>query len=453
MADQNPSPDLTDSDRAELERLRAEVAELEQQVHAPATRNRNGRWRTVVATLLIIFGAFFIPASIMAMWTTSEITDTNRYVDTIAPLANNPAIQDSVANTITNQIFTYVDVKNLTQQVFSQLGNRGILPPVVVNQLQSLAGPVSSGIENFIRSEVSKIVHSSIFGVAWINANRIAHQSLVDALAGKPNGDVVISSGKVSINMAALIETVKTALTAKGFGLASRIPTVQASFTIFQSKDLARAQQAYRWLKPFTYLLPILAVLFLVGGIYLAKSRRRATIGAGIAIFAAAGVLALSLVSIRTAYLNAVPTSVLSQDAAAVIFDTIFRYLKDGIRNTALIGLIVAIAAFLIGPASGCVAIRRWCVEGIAAMRHGVEKLGVHLAPVSDVLAPIARWLRVAAVIIAIIAFILWKYRTPGDVLWITFWLVLGLGVIQFFVTPAPKLDASDSNAAAVATA
>jgi hypothetical protein len=452
MTDQTPSPDLSSDEKAELERLRAEVAELEQQVH-PAKPKRAGRWRTVLATLLIIFGALFVPAGIMGAWTKSQITDTNRYVQTIAPLANNAAIQDSVAENITNEIFKYVDVKSLTEQVFSKLGSKGILPDFLVTQLQSLAGPVSAGIENFIRSSVNKIVHSPIFGEAWINANKIAHQSLVAALSGKTDGNVTVTDGKVSVNMAALIGTVKTKLVERGFGFADKIPEVNAQFTILQSKNLATAQKIYRFLNPLAYVLIFLAILFIVGGIFVAKSRRRATIGAGIAICIAAGTTALSLALVRTGYLNAIPSSILSQNAAASIFDTLFRFLKDGIRNTALIGLIVALGAFLVGPASGCVAIRRWCVQGIGAVRNGVEKLGVHLAVISDWLGPNARIFRALTVVGGIIWFILWKYRTPTDVLWIVFGMLVALAIIQFFATPAPKQTSAPSDTSGLVAA
>ena len=443
---------MTPDERAELERLRAEVAELESQVH-PTAPKRKARWRTVAATLLILFGAIFIPASIVAMWTTSEITDTNRYVQTITPLADNLAIQNSVANAITNNIMKYVNVEGLTQQVFSKLGSAGILPPAITNALQSLAKPVASGIENFIRQTVSKIVHTQVFAKAWISANKIAHQSMIDALSGKPSGDVTIQQGSVSVNLAALIATVKGELVNNGFAIANKIPEVNASFVIFHSADLAKAQTIYRFLTPLTYVLPFLALLFIGFGTFLAKSRRRAIIGAGIAVAVAAGITALMLVAARTAYLTGIPGIVLDHNAAAVVFDTLFRYLKESIRNTALIGAIVALGAFLIGPASGVVAVRRWCTQGIGSMRNGVEKLGLHLGGVTKVVAPNARYIRVAAVIIAVVVFLLWNYRTPAVVTWIAFGLLVSMGVIEFFAAPGlpPRTASDEPNALASA--
>ena len=107
---------LSADERAELERLRAEVADLRSQVAAaPGVAEpppvvppppRRQRWRSVVATLLIVIGCILAPLSVVAVWTKNLVTDTDRYVATVAPLARDPAIQNAVANKITTEIFS-----------------------------------------------------------------------------------------------------------------------------------------------------------------------------------------------------------------------------------------------------------------------------------------------------------------------------------------------------------
>jgi type VI protein secretion system component VasF len=100
---------LTGDERAELERLRAEVATLRVQVRqpeapagagiaAPAARQR---WRTVVAALLIVLGCVLAPLAGVAVWARNQVTNTDRYVATVAPLASDPAIQQAIADQIT----------------------------------------------------------------------------------------------------------------------------------------------------------------------------------------------------------------------------------------------------------------------------------------------------------------------------------------------------------------
>ena len=70
--------------------------------------------RTFWSTVLIVTACLLAPLSMVSVWARGEVTDTNRYVQTVAPLAQDPAIQQAVTNRITEQIFTYVDVQALT---------------------------------------------------------------------------------------------------------------------------------------------------------------------------------------------------------------------------------------------------------------------------------------------------------------------------------------------------
>jgi hypothetical protein len=172
------------------------------------------------------------PLAGVAVWARNQVTNTHRYVRTVAPLASDPAIQQAVADQITAQIFTYLDVQGLTNQTVDALAERG-LPPRAADQLQGLAGPLASGIQGFVRTEVNKIVQSPAFADAWVQANRVAHQALVKAHTGQGDGAVTVEGDTVTLNLAPFIETVKARLVEGGFGLAARIPEVNASFVLF----------------------------------------------------------------------------------------------------------------------------------------------------------------------------------------------------------------------------
>ena len=147
---------LSADERAELERLRAENAALRARAGpgeagpgaeptpaaGPATRRR---WRTVVAALLLVLACLLAPLSLVAVWTRNQLTDTDRYVATVTPLARDPAIQDAIADQITAQVFTYLDVRGLTTQALDALAERG-LPPALAGQLQALAAPIADGV-------------------------------------------------------------------------------------------------------------------------------------------------------------------------------------------------------------------------------------------------------------------------------------------------------------------
>ena len=99
------------------------------------------------------------PLTGVAVWARNQVTNTDRYVRTVAPLAADPAIQAAVADQITAQVFSYLDVQGLTDQAVDGLAERG-LPPELADRLRGFAGPLADGIQGFVRAEVAKIVQS-----------------------------------------------------------------------------------------------------------------------------------------------------------------------------------------------------------------------------------------------------------------------------------------------------
>ena len=104
------------------------------------------RWRTIVAVVLIVVGCVLAPLAGVAVWARNQVTNTDRYVRTVAPLAADPAIQAAVADQITAQVFSYLDVQGLTDQAVDGLAERG-LPPELADRLRGFAGPLADGIQ------------------------------------------------------------------------------------------------------------------------------------------------------------------------------------------------------------------------------------------------------------------------------------------------------------------
>jgi hypothetical protein len=435
---------LTGDERAELERLRAEVATLRGQVRPPDAaargevpgRGARQRWRTIVAALLIVLGCVLAPLAGVAVWARNQVTDTDRYVATVSPLAGDPAIQNAIADQITAQVFAYLDVQGLTGQAVDALTQRGNLPPGVADQLQALSVPIANGVQSFTRSQVGKIVQGPAFADAWVQANRLAHQELVKALTGEGDGAISVEGDTVSINLAAFIQTVKQQLISAGFSLAERIPQVNASFVLFQSKDIARARSAFDLLTTLGNWLPVLALVLLALGVYVARDHRRALVGAGLGVAVAMLVLAIGLAVFRSIYLDAVPASVLPHDAAAVLYDTIVRFLRAGLRTVFVLGLVVAAGAFMTGQSTTAVRTRQGLARGIGRLQRGAEGAGLRTGPVGTWVDANRRVLRIGAVALAGLALVFWSRPTGKVVLGLTLALLVVLAAIEFLARP-----------------
>jgi hypothetical protein len=104
-----------------------------------------------------------------------------------------------------------------------------------------------------------------------------------------------------------VIHTVKQQLTASGFGLAAKIPETGATFVLFGSPAITKVQSGFNLLNTLGIWLPIIALVLIALGVYIAKRHRRALIGASLGVAAGMIVLALGLAIFRSVYLNALP--------------------------------------------------------------------------------------------------------------------------------------------------
>jgi hypothetical protein len=458
------SPDMSVEERAELERLRRRVAELERERSAagagtagPATAGVAGpgvsgrRWRTVASVLVIVVASVLAPLAVVAVWADKTVTDSDRYVETVAPLIDDPAIQNALADRITAEIFTYVDVEAVTKETFDAIAARG-LPPRIAAQLDALTGPIVTGVQSFTRTQVGKIVASDAFAAAWVQANRVAHTELVNALTGQGGGTVNIANGVVSVNLAPLIQLAKQQLTAAGFGLADRIPAVNAQFVLFESADLTKVQTGFRLLDVLGIWLPILVLVLILIGVYIAESHRRAFIGAGLGIAAAMLILALALTLFRHTYLDSIPATV-PHDAAATLYDTLIRFMRASLRRTTVAALIIAVAAFLTGPSTTARTTRRILDNAITALHRSAETAGLHTGAVGTWTRTYRGPLRTATVSLAAAALIIWNEPSITVILTLTAATLLILAIIEFLAqpddpTPTPLTDpAAGSNA------
>ena len=325
--------------------------------------------------------ALLAPIAVVAAWAHDEVSDTDRYVETITPLADDPAVQDAMVNRITQEIFTRLDVQAVTDGAVDALAEQG-LPPGAAATLTALSGTLASSIESFVTDKVRQFVESPEFADAWVAANREAHTQMVALLTGKDTDKVTVTDNAVQVNLAAVIDAVKARLVARGFELADRLPEVNATFTVFESADLTKAQTGFRLLSSLSRALPVLALLLAAAGVYVSRERRRALMYVGVAVAGSMLLLGAGLNAARAVYLDAVPPDQLSPAAAASIYDTLVEFIRLNLRAVLVVALAVAVGAWLSGRSSGAVATRGGIARGFAAVRGGGDRVGLNTGPV-----------------------------------------------------------------------
>jgi hypothetical protein len=437
------NPELSQDDHAELLALRAEVAKLRSDKAARAPRRRRG-WRAPVAAILIVLGCLLAPLSVLAVWTANQVSDTSRYVANVEPLVHDPAIQNALTDKITNEVTSNINVTAYTDQAAALLTAKGL--PRVGALLQTFAPSISSAVTGFIHSAVHKVVTSQAFARAWVQANTVAHKELVYALSAQGNGTVGISNGQVTLDLGPFINQVKQDLVARGFTLASNIPAVHPTFALFSAKYLVKARTGYRVINDLKIVLPILSLLLLGLGVYIARGHRRALIGAGLGLAASMLLLGAGLLIFRGVYLNSVPASVLPADAAAALFDTFVRFIKEGLRTILVLGLVVAGGAFLLGPSVTAVRTRAAFASALGWVRAEGAHAGLRTGPVGPWTYTHKTALRVSAVALAALIFVFWGRPTAVVVIVITIVLLVVLGLIELIGRPPTQPQTAASS-------
>src|SRR5215470_4420852 len=430
---------LTADERAELQRLRAEVADLHDQPPGdpPSGRRTHLGWRAPLATVLIVVGCLLAPLSVFAVWTANQVSNTDRYVANVAPLIHEPSVQRAITDDITRQITTRLNVKGLTEQAASALTQRGLTR--VGTLLNNFSGQIASATYGFIHTQVAKIVASPQAARLWVQVNRAVHAQLVKALSGQGNGAVTISNNQVVLNLGPFIDIVKRDLANRGLTIINKLPNINPTLALFSAKYLVKAQSGYRLLNALKWVLPILTLVLLGLGVYIARGHRRALIGAGLGLAASMVVLGLGLTIFRSVYLGSVPPAVLPADAAAVLYDTLIRFIRDGLRIVLVVGLIIAIAAFFSGPSVTAVRTRGAFKSGFDWLRRSGEHAGVSTGPVGRWTFTHRRALRITAAIIAALVFVFWGLSSWVTAVVIAIVLLIVLGLIELIGRPSAQ--------------
>jgi len=442
--------ELTDDEHAELQRLREEVAQLRSQPGGPAGpaapgRRRHLGWRGPVATVLIVVGCLLAPLSVFAVWTANQVSNTDRYVANVEPLIHDPSVQRAITDDITRQITTRLNVKGLAEQAAGALTQRGLTR--VGALLNNFSSQLASATYGFIHTQVAKIVASPQVARLWVQVNRQVHAQLVKALSGQGNGAVTISNNQVVLNLGPFINVVKRDLANRGLTIVTRLPNINPTLALFSAKYLVKAQAGYRLLNTLKWALPFISLALLGLGVYVARSHRRALIGAGLGLAASMVVLGLGLTIFRGVYLNSVPPRVLPADAAAVLYDTLIRFIRDGLRIILVVGLIIAIAAFFSGPSVTAVRTRGAFKSGFDWLRRSGEHAGVSTGPAGRWTYTHRRALRITAVIVASLVFVFWGLSSWVTAVVIAVVLLIVLGLIELIGRPPaqPQVAAQPS--------
>jgi hypothetical protein len=379
-SDEERSPEELE---AEVERLRAEREDLEARVESlEAKPQKRQRTRRILTPILVALSILVFTITVPAAWGARTVLNTDRYVATVAPLADDPAVQASIATKLTDQVFSALNVQATLSDALAALGGRATV----------LAGPLTIAVKGFVRDQVEKVVASDAFKTFWVEANRFVHTQVLAILRGDTE-TISTREGKVLLNLLPLvnlalgsIQTVASDLVGRDVALPQiseedvpsaaiakleqalgvDLPDTYGQVVVYDSEDLAALQKALYLFERLLVLLLVL-ILILVAASLLVSTRRRRTL-IQLAAGAAVGLVVIRRIAImsRDTVFDRVDTQrfpsvrVLTDD----LMESLFRYTAILLA----IVLLVLLIALITGPYPWAVTVRGWVRDGTHAI-------------------------------------------------------------------------------------
>jgi hypothetical protein len=221
------------------------------------------RARRRIVKVLVVLGSVLAFLSVFAIWIERQALNTPDWVSTSDKLLQNSTIRTAVANYLVDQLYANVDV---------QKELKTLLP----GETKQLAGPVSGGLRQVAGTGAEEILKTSTAQGLWEDANRSAHEQLVEVLEDKGEA-VSTTGGDVSLNLGSLVTNLADQV---GFGsqLAGKLPPEAGQIKILHSDQLKTAQNIAIAVKGLALVLSILTFVAFGAAIYLSRDQRWVTI-------------------------------------------------------------------------------------------------------------------------------------------------------------------------------
>jgi len=174
--------------------------------------------RRFLAQLLAVLACLALPVGLVSAWLDLVVTDTDAYVRTVGPVADNAKVKKATQRWLEDFTVTTIDS----------------ISPL----------PVGESLRGFVVDATSEVVASPDFERIWRAANRSVHPQVMAVLEGRTRG-VVTRDGTIGVDLGDLVNAVLTELAGGGAVPGLQLSPVTASIPIMDSEKLADAQDAY----------------------------------------------------------------------------------------------------------------------------------------------------------------------------------------------------------------
>jgi hypothetical protein len=320
-------------------------------------RTRRGHLpRRISAWVLVVLASILIPVSVISVWAIRTVTDTDQYVETMAPLARNPVIVDGLATRATDALFSTHIVQNKVTAALPK-------------SAKPLVAPIVNEVHSYVYNLALKVFSSPKFGKLWDTLNRHSHDAVINVLTGKqtPLQKKLAKGGQIALNLSPALNNVISELDSHGVRLFNPIKAVSTqgvSFTVVSKQQVSKFSGLFNLVVKLKWAVPVIALVLAILAVALALERRKTLLRLAVGVALMTLLVLGGLSTGRGIFIGQAAGGGFHAQSAAAVWDTVLRFLKSDLRWTLLISVLVALGAWLAGPARYAVWIRRTCARG-----------------------------------------------------------------------------------------
>lgn len=404
-----------------------------------AAEKPRGSWaRTVFAIVFIILGALLAPAAVVSIEARAQLTRSDTFVETFAPLANNPEVRRFVTDQTVSALENSIDIPRMTAQALD-----GITPsatgPVASLARTRVQAMLIAGIRGLVHDTVSQFVNSDRFARAWSSTVRASHEQIMATLQGDPDAVAVVGrEGSISIQLGPIIERTSQLLASRGLPFAKHIPAIDRSIPLVESSSAHNLVIGYGLAVLLGTWLPWLSLGAFGLGILLARRRVRALTCATLALVLSQVLLLACFGVARVFFLAALAPGILPMGVVSAVWSALTGGMSQTAGVLVVFALAAAIVAWYASSFPGAHRVRTALRGATDRLRSVGDQAGVSTGRVGEKLYSLRVLVRVLIAAVVVLLAVVLRPLTVGGSVWIVIGALAALVLVQLVGRPHP---------------
>jgi len=324
--------------------------------------------RRRLSGLFVFLTVLSLVVTVVGAWARAVVLDTDRFVATVGPVIDDPAVQEALSIRLTDRVMEGLQVEDRVSTALAGL-DQGELPvsPAL------LAAPIADGIRSVLLKRTEQAISSDAVASLWKTALTRAHSQAIALLRGEST-NATIEGDAVYINLLPFINdalasledqlseifnrsidvpTITEANIGQAVGLLEQqfgvdLPDDFGQIKVFESDALPAAQAAIATMDKVVYALVALTILLAIIAFVLSTRRLRTALWLGFGV--AIGLIVVRRLALRLD--DAIVARVTGQTnkaAVGAVTSDVFQDLRNFTTLMLVAAILIGVGAYLAG--------------------------------------------------------------------------------------------------------